>query len=101
MRRDINGLVSIVEGSFKLDSFDEDAMFVFCNRNRSRLKIVFWDGDGYWLCSKRLEKGRFRWPASGEEATMTLTSEELNILLGSAKIELKFRRNEVTERRVI
>jgi hypothetical protein len=48
-----------------------------------------------------LEKSHFRWPAPGEEATMTLTREELNILLGGAKIELKLRRNEVTERKVI
>jgi transposase len=100
MRRNINGLVAIVESSFKLDPFD-DAMYVFCNRGRNRLKILFWDEDGFWLCFKRLEKSHFRWPAPGEEATMMLTREELNILLGGAKIELKLRRNEVTERRVI
>jgi transposase len=100
MRKNINGLSAIVEGSFKLDPFD-DALFVFCNRNRDRLKILEWDGDGFWLYFKRLEKGHFRWPAPGEEATMTLSDEELNILLGGAKVELKLRRNEVIERQVI
>ena len=100
MRKNINGLSAIVEGSFKLDPFD-DALFVFCNRNRDRLKILEWDGDGFWLYFKRLEKGHFRWPAPGEEATMTLSDEELNILLGGAKVELKLRRNEVIERQAI
>ena len=100
MRKQINGLAAIVEGSFKLDPFD-GALFVFCNRNRDRVKILEWDGDGFWLYFKRLEKGRFRWPAPGGDATMTLNGEELNILLGGAKIELKLRRNEVTERRAI
>ena len=100
MRKNITGLVAIVESSFKLDPFDE-AMFVFCNRDRNRLKILFWDGDGYWLLFKRLERGHFRWAAPGEEATMALTSEELDIMLGSVKVELKLRRNEVTERIVV
>jgi transposase len=93
-------LASIVEGSFKLNLFD-DALFVFCNRNRDRIKILEWDGDGFWLYFKRLEKGRFRWPALGEEATMTLTGEELSILLGGTRVELKLKRNEVTERRAV
>jgi transposase len=100
MRKSINGLAAIVEGSFKLDLFD-GAVFAFCNRNRDRLKILDWDGDGLWLYFKRLEKGRFRWPALGEEATMTLTVEELSILLGGARVELKLKRNEVTERRAV
>jgi transposase len=100
MRKNINGLTTIVEGSFKLDPFG-GALFVFCNRSRDRLKIVEWDGDGFWLYFKRLEKGHFRWPEPGEEATMTLSGEELNILLGGARIELKLRRNEVDERKAI
>lgn len=100
MRKSINGLAAIVEASFKLDPFD-GALFVFCNRKRDRIKILEWDGDGFWLHFKRLEKGHFRWPEAGEEATMSLTGEELNILLGGARVELKLRRNEVLERRVI
>ncbi len=100
MRKSINGLSAIVEGSFKLDPFN-GALFVFCNRKRDRLKILMWDGDGFWLYFKRLEKGHFRWPAEGSEATMTLSPEELSILLGGARVELKLRRSEVTEHRAL
>lgn len=100
MRKSINGLSAIVEGTFKLDLFS-DALFVFCNRSRDRIKILEWDGDGFWLYLKRLEKGHFRWPEPDEEQTMELTAEELNILLGGAKVELKLRRKEVFQRRSI
>ncbi len=100
MRKSINGLSAIVEGSFKLDLFS-DSLFVFCNKSRDRIKILEWDGDGFWLYLKRLEKGHFKWPASGETATMTLTSDELSILLGGARVEQKLKRKEVFERRII
>lgn len=100
MRKSNNGLASIVESSFHLDPFSE-AIFVFCNRNRDRIKILEWDGDGFWLYFKRLENGRFRWPGEGGEATMSLSPEELQILLGGAKVELKLKRKEVSERRVM
>ena len=64
MRKSINGLAAIVEGSFKLDPFG-GSLFVFCNRSRDRLKILEWDGDGFWLYFKRLEKGHFKWPVEG------------------------------------
>lgn len=99
MRKNINGLAAIVEGSFKLDPFD-GAVFVFCNRSRDRVKILEWDGDGFWLYFKRLEKGHFRWPASGGEQTLRLTDEELSILLGGTRVELKFRREELIGRRI-
>jgi len=100
MRKNINGLAAIVEGSFKLDPFC-GALFVFCNRNRDRVKILEWDGDGFWLYFKRLERGRFRWPRPGSDVTMVLSGEELSFLLGGTKIELKLKRKEISERRVI
>ena len=100
MRKSINGLSAIVESSFKLDPFDE-AVFVFCNRARDRVKILEFDGDGFWLYFKRLEKGHFRWVTAGEEATMTLTPEELNILLSGARVEQKLKRNEVREKHAV
>jgi len=99
MRKSITGLAAIVEGSFKLDPFG-GALFVFCNRSRNRIKIVEWDGDGFWLYFKRLERGHFRWPATGTEATMDFTGEELSILLSGNRINLKLRRESVTERKI-
>lgn len=86
MRKSINGLMALVQSSFSLDPFS-DALFVFCNRKRDRIKILEWDEDGFWLYFKRLERGHFRWPAEGEDNTMALTSEELACLIGSAKLE--------------
>ena len=94
MRKSINGLAAIVEGSFKLSPFEE-AIFVFCNKNRDRVKILEWDVDGFWLYFKRLEKGRFRWPDSDGSNTMILTDDELHLLLGRPRIMQKLKRQEV------
>ena len=99
MRKSINGLAAIVEGNFNLDPFN-GALFVFCNHNRNRVKILEWDGDGFWLYFKRLEKGRFRWPKPSNDATMLLTGVELSHLLSATRIELKIKRNEVFERKI-
>jgi len=97
MRKSINGLMALVNGSFGLDPFSE-AIFVFCNRRRDRIKILEWDTDGFWLYFKRLERGHFRWPSVGDEKTMKLSSEELACLIGSAKLEKKLTRNELPQR---
>jgi len=97
MRKQINGLLALVEGNFQMSAF-EQALFVFCNRQRDRLKILEWDDNGFWLHFKRLEKGRFKWPAADGGDTMTLTDEEMELLLGNAKLTQKLRRQEVKER---
>ena len=97
MRKSINGLMTLVKESFSLDPF-ADALFVFCNRNRDRLKILEWDGDGFWVYFKRLERGRFRWPVKDEGETMLLAAKELSYLIEGAKLEKKLKRNEVFER---
>jgi transposase len=99
MRKSINGLMVIVQESFRLDPFSE-SLYVFCNKSRDRLKILEWDGDGFWLYFKRLEKGHFRWPQVGDEPTMTLSGEELAVLLSGVRVELKIKRNEVLERNI-
>lgn len=99
MRKSINGLMSLVQESFSLDPF-ADALFVFCNRNRNRLKILEWDGDGFWLYFKRLERGRFRWPSEGDSATMVLDVNELSCLIDGARLEKKLGRKEVFERQI-
>jgi transposase len=97
MRKAIDGLSLLVQGSFALDPFGE-ALFVFCNKRRDRLKILEWDGNGFWLHSKRLERGRFRWPAADAEKTMTLSERELAHLLESPGLEAKLRRKTIRER---
>jgi len=94
MRKQIDGLAAIVQADFKLDPFDK-ALFVFCNRARNRIKVLEWDGDGFWLYFKRLERGRFRWPEPGDGRPLELTSEEFEVLIGSAKLTQKLRRQEI------
>ncbi len=98
MRKSINGLAAIIQNSFELDPF-EQALFVFCNRQRNRLKILTWEDNGFWLHFKRLERGRFKWPLAGEEQTLTLSTDELKSLIQSPGIEQKLRRTEVLKSR--
>lgn len=97
MRKSINGLMALVENDFTLDPFSE-VLFAFCNRRRNRIKILEWDGDGFWLYFKRLERGRFRWPTEGEATTMILETKELHYLVEGAKLEKKLKGEEVSER---
>jgi transposase len=99
MRKSINGLMILVQESFSLDPFS-DALFVFCNKNRNRIKILEWDGDGFWLYFKRLERGRFLWPTEGDTTTMMFDAEELSCLIGGARLEKKIKREEVFERKI-
>ena len=58
-------------------------IFLFAKAQRNRLKLLFWDGSGLWVCAKRLEKGRLRWPeTTGGETKVVLSHEELALLLG-------------------
>ena len=79
-RKGINGLSVLVEDTLCLDPFSEH-LFVFCNRRRNRVKILYWERSGFCLWQKRLEKARFHWPRKVEDAIVTLTSQQLNWLL--------------------
>lgn len=61
MRKSINGLSIIVESQFDLDPFSGH-LFVFCNRRRNIMKVLYWDRNGFCLWHKRLEKEKFQWP---------------------------------------
>ena len=79
-RKWVNGLSSIVEGEMKLDPFSR-SLFVFTNRDRTRLKILYWDRTGYACWFKRLEKDKFPWPRKFTEAVVQIGSRELDWLL--------------------
>jgi transposase len=79
-RKGIDGLARECKGVLGKDAFS-GAVFVFRNRRRSAVKILVYDGQGFWLCMKRLSQGRFHhWPSGGRPAT-TLEAHELQVLL--------------------
>lgn len=84
-RKSINGLASLVEHGLGLDAFAQ-ALFVFANRRRDRIKILGWDVNGFWLLHKRLEKDRFIWP-QGKLGVVTLSVEQLHWLLKGVDIQ--------------
>ena len=60
-RKAINGLIAVVEQEMQLPLF-ERSLFVFCNKRRTQLKVLYWDNTGFVLWQKRLEKDKFKWP---------------------------------------
>ena len=69
-RKSINGLSVIVDEAMGLSPF-EPGLFVFCNRRRDTLKVLYWDKTGFALWYKRLEKEKFKWPRKHRENTLT------------------------------
>lgn len=79
-RKSINGLSVIVDETMGLSPF-ESGLFVFCNRRRDKLKVLYWDKTGFALWYKRLEKDKFKWPRKVTGATLTLQHEQWDWLL--------------------
>lgn len=79
MRKSINGLSALVERAMDLNPFAGD-LFVFCNRRRNMIKILYWDKNGFALWHKRLEKHRFLWPTSADQV-VCLNAKQLEWLL--------------------
>ncbi len=81
MRKGLDGLAMLVQGVLEQDPFSGH-LFAFRGRRANLIKIVFWDGTGLCLFSKRLEQGRFPWPGADEPGgTVALTSEQLSMLI--------------------
>ena len=78
-RKGINGLAALVEEELALDPFSE-ILFVFCNRRRNLVRILYWERNGFCLWMKRLEKDRFKWPRRSDKEVITLNGQQLNWL---------------------
>ena len=87
MRKSINGLSIMVESNMNLDPFSGH-LFVFCNRRRNILKILYWDRNGFCIWQKRLEKHRFRWPKK-EDEIVTIDHRALLWLIEGLEMEQK------------
>lgn len=79
-RKSIGGLSALVEQELGMNPFG-DALYVFINRRRDKIKALYWHRNGFCLWYKRLEAERFAWPAHTAEVTHTLTLQELEWLL--------------------
>lgn len=82
MRKGFEGLYGLVRDRLQCEPLSGH-VFLFANAQRNRLKLLFWDGSGLWVCAKRLEKGRFGWPHGvGGQTKIVLSHEELAMLVG-------------------
>ena len=82
-RKGMDGLAQVCRSNLKADPMS-GAMFVFRNRNKTCVKVLVYDGQGFWLCHKRLSSGRFKWwPTVQDEGAFTLSAQALQVLLSA------------------
>ena len=92
MRKNFDGLTGIIRGNFGGDPAD-GSLFLFVNKQRDRIKAMWWDGDGYVLWYKRLEQGTFEVvPARDGAKRMRIDSTQLAMILGGVRLESVRRR---------
>lgn len=87
LRRGFDGLCAHVQSVLEREVL-EGGLFVFTNRRHNRLRLLWWDGSGLWLATKRLEQNRFDWPA-GEGPAVTLRPEHLSALMSGLVVQEK------------
>ena len=82
-RKGIDGLAAVCKSVLQQDPF-AGTVFVFRNRRATAIKVLVYDGQGFWLCQKRLSEGRFRWwPAVNDKATKQLAAHQLTVLFSA------------------
>ncbi|MGN0350117.1 MAG: IS66 family insertion sequence element accessory protein TnpB [Roseburia sp.] len=86
LRKGIDGYALLVQDRYLLDPFS-DSLFIFMNRSRNKMKCLYWDGTGFWLLYKRLEKGHFK--IRKKDGCISITHQQLAWLLQGLKIEHK------------
>ncbi len=79
-RKQINGLSMIITEQMCLDIFSQ-SLFVFCNKRRDKLKVLYWDQTGFCLWHKRLEQDKFKWPRKNDRAIIGWDKEQFEWLL--------------------
>lgn len=100
LRKSVDGLAVLVKEGFELDPFSS-CLFVFCNRQRDKLKILHWDHNGFWLHYRRLEKGKFPWPADAVSPTLLISRRQLRWLLDGLPLKQPHAHPEVKARTIL
>ena len=80
LRKGIQGLSQIIEGTYHLNPFEEKVLFLFCGRRGDRIKALLWEGNGFLLLYKRYENGSLSWPRTQEEA-VSISKHQYRLLL--------------------
>lgn len=88
LRKGIDGYSALVTSTMNLDPFEKN-LYLFCNRKKDKIKILYWDGSGFWLFYKRLESGKFKWLKSTDPLTLQLNNQEFRWLLEGLAIHQK------------
>jgi len=86
LRRSFEGLADLVTHQFREDPLSGH-LYVFANRRKNRIKVLYFDGTGTWVCAKRLGQGTFAWPKTTEPGALRIAAEELTLLLSGIDLE--------------
>lgn len=88
LRKSFEGLSDLVTHQFKEDPLSGH-LYVFTNRRKNRIKLLYFDGTGVWVCGKRLAQGCFAWPktSANETGALRIVAEELTLLLSGLDLE--------------
>lgn len=86
LRMGIDGYASLVEQVFKMSPFD-NSLYLFCNKQRDKIKILHFEHDGFWLYYKRIETGRIKWPKNDELTEIEI--RQLRWLFDGLKVNQK------------
>ena len=101
LRKSIDGLAVLVRECFDLDPFSQ-SLFVFCNRQRDKVKILRWDHNGFWLYYRRLEQGKFQWPPkTGDTVPVAVDYRQLRWLLDGLALKQPKAHSEVKARTIV
>ncbi len=89
LRKGIDGYAAIVSSELRRNPTDH-SLYIFCNRERNKIKCLFYDGTGFWLLYKRMDKGHFKWIRSENNEAAQITHQQLNWLLEGLKTDQKY-----------
>lgn len=86
-RKHANGLSTVVKETLESQPFDPKLLFVFVNKRKTAIRMLYWDLTGFATWNKQLEKDKFKWPKNQDEAKMMLSPRQLKWLLQGIDLE--------------